>query len=314
MKIAFWDNYLSERGTATALYDYAYYNEKLLNNKSIILYDKNSQYNVEEVIEKFKNNFSNVYGSNGFNEALSIIKEKECDILYVIKYGTNDGKISPFCKTVCHGVFVCYEQHGDVYCTVAPNLPGYNIKIPILPHMVNLPETEENMRQELGIPNNATVFGRYGGPGEFDDLDVQKILYEFLKNNPDKYALFANTNKFCQDLPNLIHLPKIIDPLKKTKFINTCDAMLWARYRGESFGLSIAEFSSKNKPVFCKPGHDENRHIELLGDKCIIYNYNNLYNLLENFDRIDSNTKDWNAYRDYTPEKVMELFKKIVID
>ena len=29
VKIAFWDNSLSERGTTVALYDYAYYNKKL---------------------------------------------------------------------------------------------------------------------------------------------------------------------------------------------------------------------------------------------------------------------------------------------
>ena len=47
------------------------------------------------------------------------------------------------------------------------------------------------------------------------------------------------------------NLEKIIDKHKKVKFINTCDAMLWARSGGETFGLSIAEFSIKNKPVFC---------------------------------------------------------------
>lgn len=40
MNIAFWDNCLCERGTTTSLYDYAYYNQTLLGNKSYIFYDK----------------------------------------------------------------------------------------------------------------------------------------------------------------------------------------------------------------------------------------------------------------------------------
>jgi hypothetical protein len=39
VKIAFWDNGLGERGTTVALYDYAHFNEVLLGNKSIILYN-----------------------------------------------------------------------------------------------------------------------------------------------------------------------------------------------------------------------------------------------------------------------------------
>ncbi len=312
MKIAFWDNYLCERGTTTALYDYAYYNKYLLGNESIILYDKTNKNNLPEIIKMFENEFDFVYGANGFDDAKEVITQQKCDVLYIIKYGTNDGKVANNCKTVAHGVFVCTEPHGDVYCTVAPNLPGYNPNIPILPHMINLPDTDENMRLELGIPEDAVVFGRYGGPGEFDDLDVQKILYKFLQDHPNIYAIFANTNRFCNDLPNLIHLPRIIDRKEKVRFINTCDAMLWARYRGETFGLSIAEFSSRNKPVFCKRGYDENRHMELLGDKAVVYNYDNLYSMLETFNREEARTKDWNAYRDYEPSKVMEIFERLI--
>ena len=53
--IAFWDNYLCERGTSVALFDYAYYNETLLKNKSIIIYNKNNKYNVNIIVKKFEN-------------------------------------------------------------------------------------------------------------------------------------------------------------------------------------------------------------------------------------------------------------------
>ena len=44
----------------------------------------------------------------------------------------------------------------------------------------------------------------------------------------------------------------------KVKFINTCDAMIHARAMGETFGLAVAEFSKKNKPVIFVSGHFAN--------------------------------------------------------
>ena len=38
MNIAFWDNCLCERGTTVCMFDYAYYNQTILNNKTFIFY------------------------------------------------------------------------------------------------------------------------------------------------------------------------------------------------------------------------------------------------------------------------------------
>ena len=40
IKIGFWTNQLCERGSEIALFDYAYYNQKILGNKSYIFYEK----------------------------------------------------------------------------------------------------------------------------------------------------------------------------------------------------------------------------------------------------------------------------------
>jgi hypothetical protein len=65
MKITFWDNSLSERGTTISLYNYAYYNKYLLGNESIIMYDLNNPNNDENVIKKFKKEFL-VFGFKNF--------------------------------------------------------------------------------------------------------------------------------------------------------------------------------------------------------------------------------------------------------
>ena len=67
------------------------------------------------------------------------------------------------------------------------------------------------------------------------------------QNNPNIYFLFANFYKFCQDLPNIIFLPMITNLQEKVEFINTCDAMLWARLDGEVMSMSMGEFSTLNK-------------------------------------------------------------------
>ena len=54
-----------------------------------------------------------------------------------------------------------------------------------------------------------------------------------------------NTETFCESFTEYIHVSKTANLNKKVEFINTCDAMLWARSGGETFGLSIGEFSSK---------------------------------------------------------------------
>jgi len=122
-----------------------------------------------------------------------------------------------------------------------------------------------------------------------------------------------NTELFCPKLQNIIHLNQNIDVNYKVKFINTCDAMLWARSDGETFGLSIGEFSTKNKPIICTTGLN-NAHLEILKNKAIIYDQCTLKNILISFDKNIEYTKDWNAYYEYTPDNVMKIFKKVFID
>ena len=86
-------------------------------------------------------------------------------------------------------------------------------------------------------------------------------------------------------MKNIIHLEKIINLENKVKFINTCDAMIHARTEGETFGLSIGEFSIKNKPIITTNSGDCN-HLQILKNKCILYS-NPSYNNNKNFADIE---------------------------
>ena len=119
-----------------------------------------------------------------------------------------------------------------------------------------------------------------------------------------------NTKPFFQH-PNIIYLDANTDLLYKSKFINTCNAMIHARSDGETFGLSIAEFSVNNKPIITCPCGDL-EHIKILSDKAIQYkSTEQLLDIFNNIDSIIQSQTDWNAYEYYTPKNIMQLFNNI---
>lgn len=313
MNVAFWDNGLSERGTTTSLFDYAYYNQKILGNKSYVFYCKQHHVNNDQVIEKFNKHFT-VHGVVEFEEVDRYLTHYNINHIYIIKGGGIDNQLSRVAKNCIHCVFNSKHPHGDVYSSIAPWVKGNNNKYPVVPHMINLPKHNLNMRQHLNIPKEAIVFGGYGGKNNFNILFVQEVVYDIAKNNSNIYFLFANFNKFCKSLPNIIHLPAITNLNEKVKFINSCDANLWARKDGEVMSLSMGEFSINNKPIICKnigyPGH-----VHLLKDKAIWYkNKDDLKKILLNFNPEIESQKDWNAYKEYTPRKVMKIFNDVYLN
>lgn len=121
-------------------------------------------------------------------------------------------------------------------------------EIPVVPHIVHLPDVEEDMREHLGIPKKSLVFGRTGGLDTWSVPYANQVVYDVLNRRKDVFFLFQNTAiPFKHE--RLIAIPTSSDITYKTKFINTCDAMIHARVEGESFGLACAEFSLRNKPV-----------------------------------------------------------------
>ena len=126
---------------------------------------------------------------------------------------------------------------------------------------------------ESAIPRGATVFGRHGGDDSFDIPWVHKAVVETAKKNSDIWFLFLNTREFSgtAGLPNIRFLPATADPILKRRFLNTCDAMLHGRMRGETFGLSCLEFASLGKPVLTYAGSPERAHLEILGEAAVAY-------------------------------------------
>ena len=104
MNIAFWDNQLCERGTTVAMYDYAYYNQTILGNKSYIFYDKNNPNNKKEIIEKFKKHFV-VHETDDFKEVDEYLVKNNISHIYIQKSGELDSRLSKVAKNCIHCVF-----------------------------------------------------------------------------------------------------------------------------------------------------------------------------------------------------------------
>ena len=320
--VAFYQPFLNERGTCVAMFDYAYFNQTMLGNKSLFIYDSLDHRNEQNGLQRFKNNFE-VYdfkcGNCSVETRISmiddIIDKTNTQYIYMSKLGVNDGVVSKKAKTLIHvmGMINPEHAHGDVYAYVSyfSTNACTGGKYPAVPYMVNLPEEKENMRDKLNIPPDAVVIGRHGGIDTFDMPWACNVIAHVVSHRPDIYFLFLNTPRFIEH-PRVIFLDVIVDLNEKVKFINTCDAMLHVRFIGETFGMACAEFSAMNKPVITWFGSRERNHIDILGNKGMYYNTpQDLYDLLMKF--TIHNDVDWNCYREYSPEKIMKIFDEVYL-
>lgn len=325
MKIGFFIRHFTERGTEIAAYDYAKYNEDILNNKSYIICftefaQKQMGFPLDRAsYDKFKSRFE-IIEINDIPDMQNVINNYKLDIFYTLTHGCadiykfSDNAIWGTCKTIKHCVFDTRVPEGDINLSISSHLNHrFHTNAPVLPHIVDLHKSSENLRCELNIPIDATVLGRYGGYDQFDLSIAHDAIKQFLLNdeNNNVYFLFMNTDIFYVH-PRIIYLEKSIDLLFKTKFINTCDAMIHARREGETFGLSVAEFSIRNKPIITCPCGDL-EHILILKDKAILYNNTiELIAIFSNIRQIISRHEDWNCYREYAPDSVMNQFNKLI--
>lgn len=315
--IAFLSNKLTLRGTEIAMYDYADYNETLLNNKSIII---TRDYKVikhefdvsSDAYDKFHKRFTVEYYKTQKDIDI-IVKKHNITHLYIIKAGGHDGLISTKCKNLIHCVFNTRSPHGEIYSAISNDVNRiYGTNFPVVPHMVRIFETELDMRKQLNIPNEAIVFGRYGGVESFDINFVKKAIVDILQKRKDVYFIFMNTYEFSTD-PHIIYISGTTNMKIKRMFINTCDALIHAREGGETFGLVCGEFAMALKPVITYGNSHERNHIDVLGDKAVLYkDYESVYKILDEFEKNKYDMSD-NGFLFYNPENIMRIFDQVYL-
>ena len=318
MKIAFLSNKLTLRGTEVSLFDYADYNETLLNNTSIIItreyndVSDNKDAHIE-AYKKFNNRFP-VYYYKNIQSIETIIQENNIDVIFIEKAGSpTDGLVFHSCKTIIHSVFTLEEPHGDAYTSLSEWLNiHHNTKYDNIHYMVRVFDCEENLRDELNIPKNAIVYGTYSGADCFNIDYIKKCVTDLSKEDNNIYYIFLNIIPFCEETKYVRFLKGTSDMKRKRMFINTCDAMLYGRDGGETFGLSCGEFSICNKPIIARSKEHSASHLYILDDKIIKHNnYDELYSILTNWNKYKIDVKE-NGYKLFTPEYCMNEFNNVI--
>jgi len=321
MKIIFHEQSLRERGTAVAMYDYAFYSKNLLNATPFIFYPRGSCVD-EGVLKKFEKEFE-VFSYEEARDIQKFVNENNIDFFYNIKFGTKDGVVLKNTKNLIHSVFNTDKNHvhGDVYAVVSEWMSKKtNYEISYVPHMINLPTIDADMREKLGIPPEAVVVGRYGSYETFNINFAFESMLKALEYNENLWFLFVNTPVVVEH-QRCLYLDKIYDLYEKVKYINTCDAMLHARDYGETFGLSVLEFACKNKQIISYDNEElqtthflgGRNHFLFLKDRCFKYkNENELTNILVNINKNNPfNTLDLNE--EFSPTNVMKIFENVFL-
>ena len=258
----------------------------------------------------------------------AIVRDSNVTHLYIQKAGPHDGVLTsvPGVKNLVHAVFDARVKHGDAFAKVSATVRG---SAPVVPHIVEVggaivPHSDpSSLRRIHNIPASATVFCRHGGRETFDVRFARAVVLAHARRQEkerDVFFLFMNTNTFCGDErcpSNLLNLPASLDV---HPFISACDAMIHARKLGETFGLSVAEFAVRGKPVItCSSCTDRGRarfHLDELGDKALLYHDEaSLLRVLEAFPLTGQEaSKDRRAYSAYSPTSVMRVFKEVFLD
>ena len=336
-RVAFFVRHFTERGTENSAFDYAAYNETILGNHSIIVcFDETTQQSLgfpatRISYPKFQQRFP-IVEIHAFDEMPEIIDTHGLDFFYTQTHGDYEGMYrfecpeiwtgkttGKRCQTIKHCVFSTNATQGDFYVSISHCVNMlYRTNVPVIPYIVHNDDragtSSTTLRKDLGIPEEAIVLGRHGGTKTFDIPFVHDAIRNFLTNGPaNVYFLLMNTRVFF-DHPRILYLPPTTDPARISTFIHSCDAMIHARQQGETFGLAVAEFSIRNKPVLTYAHSREREHLDILGEKAILYRDEaELTHLLSNIhDVVNDKTRDWNAYRAFSPEIVMKMFDSMI--
>ena len=231
--------------------------------------------------------------------------------------GIRDKYLIESVPTIVHAVFRFNNPHGYKYLYISDWLAtdqGYDPEMYSLPYICEkLPSPEYDLREKLSLDSSKTVFGYYGGNDSFDIPFVKnEVIPRIVKDRNDIVFIFMNIDKFI-DHPNVLFLKGSYNLYEKSSFVNACDAMLHARFRGETFGLAVAEFSQENKPVITYSDSSEKCHINILGDKSILYSDGfSLYNILNNLEDYIHHNDYYEPYLKFSPKIIINKFKTFI--
>jgi len=312
MKVAFHSHLLTERGSEGAMLDYARFNRSILGNGSALCFPDRPEFEANPLLRRWQEEFSLILYRSKRDLGRRLSKEG-VEVLYLTKPGAYDAFLVPGVKNCVHAQFLSDEFHGDAYAYLSSWMSRVMTgrEISFVPFFVPRFVSEEDLREKLGIPKGAKVFGRHGGWDTFNIPFARKAVVEHARNCAGDHFVFLNTEPIrgSERFPNIHYLPATVDPVEKAKFLATCDVMLHARWHGETFGLAVGEFAVLGKPVITFSESRERAHLEMLGNQALPYSYHGeLAKILREFHPHRTQGTQYEIFAD--PKIVMEFFRK----
>ena len=174
--------------------------------------------------------------------------------------------------------------------------------------------------QKINSSSSSSNMSRPAATITYQSSDVQ---HNHSHSHSNRHKVVNSSVPTPEVLPNIIHLHSpLLTREDKELFIRTCDAMLHARHDGETFGLSVGEFSIMNRPIITSNKHGEQFHVKVLDDKGIYYSteeeleriivgFRSIY--LEKSKQLGGEKSGWNAYQSFYPEQVMDKFYSVFL-
>ena len=250
MKIGLFLGQLGLRGTDQFVLQLADVCERELSHSVIIITRVRQTLGEDVTVESqnaFRSRFFTVFKHD--HETLDdIVVRYGIDVCYISKWGNPDGLVTYTVPCIVHAIFDCYVPHGDAYVAISDHMRRKcGVACGVLPFCVELLPQSRSLRQEIGIPQDAFVFGRHGGFDQFDVPFVQEAVRGF--SRPDVFMVFMNTRPFMPSSSHVVFLPGDAALQARSDFVHACDAMLHGRSDGETFGMACGEFSLAGKPV-----------------------------------------------------------------
>ena len=254
--------------------------------------------------------------------------------------------------TIVHAVFN-WNPHGSVYGAISESIKAYSRRYQgyIVPYVVtppsNAPARGKSHRVRFNIPASALVVCRHGGNTTFSIPYARKSVWLALNryNASELHFLFLGTQSMSFFLQKLVDkhcstptvgsssippvaclrfssqahfLDTTVDDEDREVYFQTCDVMLHAREDGETFGLAVAEFSVRNKPVLTQRPvkRYSDAHVRVLGDQGLYYT--NEGDILQHLDSLIKHgvpkDRNYTAFRQFYPELTMKIFKERFLD
>jgi glycosyltransferase involved in cell wall biosynthesis len=333
MKLGIHMNQFDGRGSGTVPYDYGIYLQEYLNHEIVFITSRQAKNDgLIKIYKKWKDvilyDMQPIHSQNRQEQSETnliledIVSHEKIDFFHFIKSGENDNIDPRNCKTGVHCVFKMNEPHGSVYAGVSKFICEKYKQSNWVPHIITYIPPTENLREKYNIPKDAFVIGRHGGSNQFNLLFAQQAVINILNHRKDIYFLFLSTQPFITH-ERIIYINWVDTKQDVFNFIDACDVMLHAREDGETFGLSVAEFSVSNKPVITWSGllngktysNYDTAHIDILEDTCIIYNnYEDLLDILLNVNKNFINNHNWDKYSiKFSPKVIIEQYKKVFL-